>query len=724
MIRWRAALVRAAAVTLVGLCLGAADGSAQVQPPGDPQLQEARRSFEQLNFDAARDQLSAIIARVPENPREPRDRSLLSAAYELRGRTLQNLRDLDGARADFRAMLAIDPGYPFPPEAGARALALFEEVRAAMVGSVDIAVTPADASVQVDGRAVGRPLHLSLVAGVHALTASHRGHADASQQFEVRAGEAAVVNVTLARVLSSITLQTIPPNVTVLVDGASRGTTLPGPPAADPNSPVGPSQPFVVEELANGRHRIELRRDCFVPEQRDFDFQKPEGATLDVVRMNPATGTINVRSDAAGATVYVDDQPRGEPPQTVTECRGPHAVEVRTGSGRDIRRFDVTPGQKEEFTAVVRPAFAIVTDNDLLKTGGADEGRVRAETMFRDTKQVVLFAPPKPRVVASTEPAQLPADWLAFDAAGVPIKGAASIGKPGLQAASARVSADLGAQGVAAFDRDPRDPQSMLLILLAPRSGRPDVLRWRLNDPDSLRQVVARLDALPSITQASLGLLALDVADVQGVVIGKVESGSGAAAAGLQPGDVITGAGGKPITTVVALLSAVAAAAQSPSLALDVRDRSGAAKKVDVTVQTLPYVIDPLDDSVLSNTLAVSLTARTGTPMPPIDGASLRMNLAVLWMHLENWDAATRELEAAESLARNASIAAGVKDAITANVEYLVGLCAVRRGDATRAEQAFTRAAQSSGALLTDGGEPLKALAERGLADVRAARAR
>jgi hypothetical protein len=336
----------------------------------------------------------------------------------------------------------------------------------------------------------------------------------------------------------------------------------------------------------------------------------------------------------------------------------------------------------------------------------------------------MLFAPPTARVTASTGSAQLPADWMAFDAAGVPIKGAASIGKPALQAATARVSADLAAQGVAAFDRDPRDPQSMMLILLAPRSGRPDVLRWRSNDPNGLQQVMARLDALPSITQASIGLLALDVADVQGVVIGKVDAGSGAAAAGLQPGDVITAAGGKPVTTVAALLSAVAGAAQSPSLALDVRERSGATKKVDVGVQTLPYVIDPLDDSLLSNTLAVSLTARTGTPIPPIDGAALRMNLAVFWMHLENWDSAIRELEAAESLVRNASVVAGVKDIMTANIEYLLGLCAARRGDVARAEQSFTRAAQSSGALLTDGGEPLKELAERGLADVRAARPR
>jgi hypothetical protein len=37
-------------------------------------------------------------------------------------------------------MLNVDPTYPFPNEAGSRALSLFEEVRAATVGTVEITI--------------------------------------------------------------------------------------------------------------------------------------------------------------------------------------------------------------------------------------------------------------------------------------------------------------------------------------------------------------------------------------------------------------------------------------------------------------------------------------------------------------------------------------------------------------------------------------------------------
>jgi hypothetical protein len=722
--RWRMATWLV--VVLAAGWLSTAPGHAQEPPPADPQLQEARRSFDQLNFEAVRDLLTTMITRLTQDTPDERSRGVLTAAYELRGRALQNLRDIDGARADFRSMLTVDPGYAFPPEAGARAMALFEEVRAATVGNVEIAVAPADATVQVDGRTVAdRPLRLTLVAGVHALTAARRGHASMSQQFDVRPGEMATVNVALERTLSSVTLQTIPSNVTVLLDGAARGVTAAATgaaPASDSSDEM-PSQPFVIEELPNGRHRIELRRDCYVDEQRQLDLQKPDGVRLNVLRLRPATGTISVRSEAGGATVYVDDRPGGEAPQVLTECQGPHVIEVRTRGGRDLRRFDVKTGDKEEFVANVRPAFAIMSDGDLLKTNAAEDGRIRVEALFHDSKTVTLFAPSRAQVTQSTAAATLPSDWLTFDVNGTPLKGAGALGTAGLQAATARVAMDIEAQGLAAVVPDAGDRQSALLVLLAPRSARPDVLRWRMDDPNSARQVVARLDVSPTLTQASLGMLALDVLDVPGVVVGAIDPGGAAATAGLQVGDVVTAAGGKPVTTAAGLLTAAAATAPGQALSLDVRDRTGATRKVDVPVSRLPHLLDPRDETVLANALAVTLTARAPVPMPAIDAAAIRMNLAVAWMRLENWGAAIRELEAVEPLTRDTSLAAGTKEAIAANAQYLIGLCATKSGDVARAQQAFTSAGQSSSVLLTDSAEPLKELAAKRLAELTASRA-
>jgi hypothetical protein len=66
----------------------------------------------------------------------------------------------------------------------------------------------------------------------------------------------------------------------------------------------------------------------------------------------------------------------------------------------------------------------------------------------------------------------------------------------------------------------------MLLVLLAPGSARPDVLKWRTDSATTVRQAIARLDATPAVTRASLGMLALDVLDVPGAVVGSVEPGA------------------------------------------------------------------------------------------------------------------------------------------------------------------------------------------------------
>jgi hypothetical protein len=684
----------------------------------DPELQQARQSFDQVNFEAARDTLNSLIDRLSQREGDAAERRVLAAAYELRGRALQNLRDQDGARADFRAMLMLVPNYAFPPEAGARAAALFEEARAATVGFVEIAVSPVDAAVEIDGRPVAdRPLRVPLVAGFHAVKASRRGHASLSQQFEVRPGESTTIPVVLTRELTTLTLRTIPANVTVVLDGTERGVTQAdsgATPAAE--NAAAPSRPLVIEELPNGVHRLELRRDCFVTEQQQIDLQKPDDLRLDVLRLAAAVGTVSVRS-RTGGTLFVDDKERGSLPQVVEACQGPHVIEVRARTGRDVKRFDVKTGGTQEFEAIVRPAFAIVAP---AAGAAADDVRLRAERALGDATSVMFFAPPRARVDGSAGSARVPDGWLSFDASGAPLGPAAALNAAARRTAGDRIAQALDAQGLAAIGADPSDPRTMLVTLLAPGSATPDVLRWRPDDAESVRDVLARLDAAPVLTRRSLGLLALDVLDVQGVVVGNVEAGWGAGSAGLQPGDVITSAGGQAITNVASLLTAVASAS-TPQIALGIRNRTGVQSSVDVAIQTVPLVSDPSDGTVLANVRAVTLAHRLAAPAAPIEAASLRLNLASAWMRLENCEAATRELTAVESAVTAAAIPAPAKDAVVGNAQYLLGVCAAKSGNTAAAEQAWTRAAQSAGVLLTNGSEPLKDLAEQRLAELRTA---
>src|SRR5439155_26033796 len=111
------------------------------------------------------------------------------------------------------------------------------------------------------------------------------------------------------------------------------------------------------------------------------------------------------------------------------------------------------------------------------------------------------------------------------------------------QERGADMAARLGAQGVAAVARDPGS-EDLLLILLAPNSAVPDVLRWH---PGSVRDAIAKLDSTPRPLRSDIGLTTVDVRDLEYPVVVAVDEAGGAMAKGIHPGDVIGNAGGKRV---------------------------------------------------------------------------------------------------------------------------------------------------------------------------------
>ena len=719
-----------AALSTVSLSIILALGVAAQQPPllQDSRLDGARQAYEATNYEAAAEMLNALIAGIG-TPADAGQRQVLAAAYELRGRARLNLRDVDGARADFRSMLLLDPSLLLSAQAGPRAQALFDEVRVATVGQVEVSITPADATVTLDGvRLTERPSMLTLAVGPHTLAATRPGYRAAAQSFTVLPGAPPqVIPMTLERELSTLTLSTAPPNVEVLIDGVKRGVTEPdlnSVPRAGVNA-LSVSKPLFLEDLQAGRHRLEFRRDCFVTSEQTLDVTRPDDFKLDLVRLAPAVASVSISSDTAGSTIFVDDAPRGAPPDVLSDiCQGPHTFEVRAPNGRDVKHLDLKPGQKETFAARVRPAFAIVSDSGANQgiRGGPDL-RLAAETTFQDSRTLELFAAPDKRIAEVAAAEQLPADWLAFDALRRPIGGAAKIGEGARRQIGTRFVKTFDVQGTAAIAREPGgDPSDMLLILLAPGSGKPDVIRWKVDNPASVRQAVSLLDDAPAMTRATIGLLAIDVLDVPGPVVVSVEAGGSAAAAGIQPGDIITAAVSKPMGGAAQLLQIVNAQPAGQPLVLEVRDRAGTAKKVQLTAQRVPRLVEPADQTVLSNVLAVQLAARARSASNPLEEAATRLNLAGALMRLASWGEATRELEAVVALAAKGTLPAPVRESVSGTAQYLLGACAEASGDAAAAERAWALSAQSPSALLTDSGGLLKELSEKRLAQLRQAK--
>jgi len=136
-------------------------------------------------------------------------------------------------------------------------------------------------------------------------------------------------------------------------------------------------------------------------------------------------------------------------------------------------------------------------------------------------------------------------------------------------------------------------------------------------------------------------------------------------------------------------------------------------------VNRVPRIIDPLDQTVLPNTLAVYLTGRLQSKLAPVDEAAVRLNLAVVLMQADAWPAALTQLDAVDAMVTKTALPPPVTDAISGSAAYLRGVTAEKSGDAIGAERAWLRAAQIPGTLLLDSGGSIKELAERRLAVLR-----
>lgn len=690
--------------------------------PADAALADARRLFDALDYERAVPALDAIIAQLEQPPADPARKPTLAAAYELRARSRFGLGDTAGARADFRSMLIAAPSYGLPPQVSPRVVTLFNEVKKATVATVKVNVSPPDAEVELDGAPfipTGQPMAISV--GSHTLSGKRAGYRPSTEMFDVAAGTAAETGFTLERVSATVAVVTSPPEVEIWLDGVSRGKTPPGPatpeyaewPAKLGVSPGAISKPMLLSDLQPGAHLFEFRGPCLVRGERRIEVARPADYTLDPVKVERAIATVQVTVAEPSARVFVDGLPRGAAPLTMNDvCEGPHVVEVRSLFGRLLRRLDVKPGQTIPVSGNLSPAFAVVSSSGLPPglRGGPDL-RLTAERALQSVRTVTVFAPANDQIDGLLQAEKLPPDWLAFDRLKRPIGESANITSAARRELSAKLATALDVQGIATVTVPPQGNQSdVLLAILASGSGEPDVLELNLERPDTTAATLARLDQVIPLFRPSVGLSTIDVLDVPGAVVIAVDATGVGAKAGVAVGDTVVRANNQPINTAGDLNTAVAAAKAGDKLSIESRDRAGAPKRADLTVEIVPRLIAMADQTLLFNKLVVDLRARLGKPAGPLDESVARLNLAVALMRLGNWSDAKNELERVR-LPDGTGVANGT-------VQYLIGLCDEALADFDGAQRAWKVAAQSQSGI-TEDGPPVKELAGRKLADLQ-----
>ncbi len=692
-----------------GVRPAAAQSDADVQV----QMSEARRHFEALEYEQAVPSLDRAVALL-QSRQGDESRQLLAEAFELRARSRFGLGDQDGAKQDFVLLLKANPAHVMNGQVSPRVVALFDDAKKLTVTTLNLTVVPANATVMLDGQRIANGT-TSVLIGDHTITASRTGYKTDSLSFAAAAGSIAEATLTLARTSAVVAVVTAPADVEVFVDGVSKGRTTMGPPpseyqakaAASGISAADLSGVLMVTDLAAGSHRIEFKRPCYTQVERRTEISQLDDYVLDPVKLSPAMATITAQSPQGDTTVYVDGESKGRAPYTGELCEGAHTVELRAPTGRYLRRVDATAGQRIEVTGALRPAFALVASTQT--TLNADL-RGAIERAFEPLRSVTVFSPPSDRLDAALKAERLPPDWLGYDANRRPFGVSAEVTAAMRRDLSAKLAKTFDAQGIAAVTAPvPTNRSRLVLTLLGAGIAEPDVIEVNLDQQDTVANAVAQIDQALSFLAPTIGLNAIDVVDVAGPVVVSVDAGGPAAQAGLQPGEVLVSADGKPVANVAALAAAVAARTAGQSVALEVKDKTGTQRKVDAKVLMRPRLIGISDQTLFVNRTLVALKARLGEAKDPFEQAAIRLNLAAALTRLESWSDARTELQQV-TLTDGPGVGAGT-------VQYLIGLCSARLGNRAEAETAF-KAAAASNNLLTEDGPPVRELAETRLAEL------
>jgi hypothetical protein len=162
---------------------------------------------------------------------------------------------------------------------------------------------------------------------------------------------------------------------------------------------------------------------------------------------------------------------------------------------------------------------------------------------------------------------------------------------------------------------------------------------------------------------------------------------------------------GHHVSDSAALQQLIDSKPPSGSVAIEVRDRSGTARTLQVAVIDSPRLMSVADQKLLFNPISLALRTRVEDARSTEQGI-VRLNLAVALLRLGDYAGARAQLEAV-ALAAGPGISLGTQ-------QYLLGLTYEGEGNTESAGKAFG-AARSSGGLLTEDGPAIAVMAERKL---------
>lgn len=201
--------------------------------------------------------------------------------------------------------------------------------------------------VYIDGREVkNEPVaDLEVSPGRHAVEIRAEKYQDLLNEIEVEGcGIHQEFDYALVPAWSDISIDSIPGNATVLVDGKPGGST-----------------PITLELLA-GDHEIELKVERYKPWRTRLAVEANQPQVLDPIRLQPADGTLTVQTNPSGANVMLSNTFAGQTPTKIAlSADTTHLIQLsKAGYETENREISVKSAASKTLSVKLKPKLGII----------------------------------------------------------------------------------------------------------------------------------------------------------------------------------------------------------------------------------------------------------------------------------------------------------------------------------------------------------------------------
>jgi tetratricopeptide (TPR) repeat protein len=598
-----------------------------------------------------------VVARLESLRRQgslaARGKEMLAAAYEHRARAYYNIGLQDKAADSFRSLIQLQPQHTLTRDrVSPKVVDFFNNVKRDLVGQIAVSSRPAGARVSLNGEFLSLTdfFPIDVLVGQYVVEIEREGYRTETRTLTIAPRATETLEVELVRTLATFYFVTEPAGVEIWIDGQLRATSS-GALAPDLHEsvrsrgldPARVSGRTEVAGITPGSHAVEFRKPCYQTRKSVLEVPEAQDYEADPVRLEDSVGSLTLTSDPPGAQIFVDGEAMGHTPRELSRvCSGKHRLEVKHASGKFVQ--DVLVGRNESLSldCPIRPSLAFLGAVAESPSGERILAEVE-EKLIQNLSRIktLNFVPASREVVdrileteRATRKVLLPGSGTEADV---------------IRRLSEKLASALEVQGfLVAQLPEERLQRTAVLHLLAAGNTVSDSWSVAFGESPSYLLFLSAVDQRATVYRPWTGLISVDTLLHEGPPVLRIVPGSPAALAGIQTGEVVLAADGKPVKRTADLLAVVGSKKPKDRLALQLKAVSGA-RTVDITLGETPQEVPLNEPTLLYNKVMMDLRQQVEGYPGTEAAAFARLNLALCALHFSDFAAAHEHLIKARS---------------------------------------------------------------------------